>query len=266
MAGHDSDSDVFVAAMLAPSREKPMHLPADYRSVLQRISLEMSKATNLIVETGWGMVGAGTAESTLAREIASALERGLRERERLDFFAILGHELRTPLTSIHGYLETLLEKQHDARMSRRFLQNAHREALRLGRLVDGMFRFSCLSSSTEGAGCEQCDLKFAVRTARDAVLPMAASRGVRIEVSNVVSRIVTMEGDACTQALINILDNAIKHGREQGTITISSNAGAGYVRIIIDDDGLGVPELERNAIFGLRVRGSSAQKPGTGLA
>ena len=41
--------------------------------------------------------------------LSAALERGARERERYDFFSLVGHELRTPLTSIRGYLETLIE-------------------------------------------------------------------------------------------------------------------------------------------------------------
>jgi len=153
LLAHDPYSDIFVAATLAAPRrgdgQDSLGMPnaLDCRSALERIAAAMSLATELTIETGWTLVHDIGSDGDFGVAIASALERGLRERERYEFFATVGHELRTPLTSIRGYLETLLDGGIDSSASRRFLQTARREALRLGRLVDTMFEFSLLDLS-----------------------------------------------------------------------------------------------------------------------
>ena len=71
--------------------------------------------------------------------------------------ATIGHELRTPVSSICGYIETLLEGEFDPMTARRFLETARREALRLGRLVEGMLEFSLLDLSA-GEDRATCDV------------------------------------------------------------------------------------------------------------
>src|SRR6516225_12395753 len=93
--------------------------------------------------------------------------------------AAIGHELRTPLTSIRGYIETLLDGELDARTTRRFLETARREALRLGRLVEGMLEFSMLDLSELRRGAS-CDVVEQVRATVDAALPLALERRVTI--------------------------------------------------------------------------------------
>ncbi len=263
--GHDLGSDVFVMTMLAPGRNQRQPLPSDCRSVLKRVAATMSLAAHKNTESGWIFTRAGEVGTSLVCEIAAALERGRRERERFDFFASVGHELRTPLTSIRGYLETLLQADCDASTSRHFLETAQGEALRLGRLVDGMFEFSLLDLRPEQLWQERCDPNLAIRTATLTLAPMAAHRSVSIELLATATGTVAMDGDACVQTLVNIVDNAIRHGREGGRVAISSCSQDGYVRIAVDDDGIGVCKSERAAIFHYRVRGSFANPQGSGI-
>lgn len=265
LLGHDVGSDVFVVAMLALGRNHTQPLPWHCRLVLKRVAATMSLAANENMETGWILTRAGEVDTSLVSEIAAALKRGRLERERFDFFATVGHELRTPLTSIRGYLETLLQADCDASTSRRFLETAQGEALRLGRLVDGMFEYSLLDMRPERLWQKGCDPNLAIRAASRAVAPMAAHRSVSIDLLDAVACTVAMDADACIQTLINVVDNAIRHGREGGRIVISSSSQAGFVRIAVDDDGAGVCETERNAIFEFRIRGSSEHAQGSGI-
>ncbi len=109
------------------------------------------------VENGWTLLVRATND--LNGDIAAALERGARDRERYEFFSAIGHELRTPLTSIRGYLETLLDEETDGQNRSRFLETARREALRMGRLLDGMFEFSLFDLSVDTLAMQQCDLR-----------------------------------------------------------------------------------------------------------
>ncbi|MDQ2873242.1 MAG: HAMP domain-containing histidine kinase, partial [Candidatus Eremiobacteraeota bacterium] len=175
------------------------------------------------------------------------------------------HELRTPLTSIRGYLETLLDTDVDPVTSRRFLETARREALRLGRLVDGMFDFSLLDLSAPTQAGGACDLDEVVGRAAESLAPAARARRIRIETSVPPFR-VSIEADACVQAAVNLLENAIKYGREGGTIRIGAGLREPFVVLSIEDDGPGIAPAERDSIFSLRVRGASAHaRPGTGI-
>jgi two-component system phosphate regulon sensor histidine kinase PhoR len=206
------------------------------------------------------------SDDRLASAIESALERGARERERYAFFSTIGHELRTPLTSIRGYLETLLEEDLDAKTARRFLEVARNEAMRLGRLVDGMFDISMLDLRAGGFGAESSTLQTSVVAAISAVAPFASARGTSIGQLAFASAEVATSSDRLTQILINILENAIKHGREQGQIFVSAVPLDGrYVEVRVDDDGPGIDPQERETIFTLGRRGATARGPGSGI-
>lgn len=263
---HDPGSDVFAIAMSALRQDHHDKLgpsPVDIRAVLERVSAAISLRCELRVETGWSMLT--RLEHDLERDIAIALERGARERERYEFFSAIGHELRTPLTSIRGYLETLLDDDVDATTSRRFLETARREALRMGRLLEGMFEFSLLDLSSQAFEGHSCDLDVQMQQACEVVRPLAQSRGVTLQRPTLELR-AAIDPDACLQLMVNLLDNAVKYGRDGGIVRISACKRGAEAIVGVDDDGPGVAPGERESIFGLRVRGSSAAaRPGTGI-
>jgi len=192
-------------------------------------------------------------------------ERRARDRERQALFAAVGHELRTPLTSIRGYIETLLDGEElDAQTTHRFLETARREALRLGRLVEGMLDFSMLDL-TRVPEDANCDVAEHIRATVDAALPLARERGVTMRAQMPASAPARIDGDACTHALLNVVENAVKHGREGGRIVIECVQEDAEVVVTIDDDGPGIAEHERDAIFGMGVRSSAAVRRGHGI-
>ncbi len=267
MSGHDPGSDVFVIVMTAPSREARAPSPVDIRAVLERVAVSITLRVELRVESGWTTLTTLDPRANLERDIAIALERGARERERYEFFSAIGHELRTPLTSIRGYLETLLDDQQaDPQTRRRFLETARREALRMGRLLDGMFEFSLLDLSSEALASQSCDLESRLLQACEIVRPQAQGRNVRVECGAFAGPVVAIDPDACLQLLVNLLDNAVKYGVDGGLVRIEARAQSDTVIVSVDDDGPGIAVQERESIFGLRVRGAEAgTRPGTGI-
>jgi signal transduction histidine kinase len=264
--GHDPGSDVFAIAMTARSRESRGPSPVDIRAVLERVAAAISLRCELRVETGWTMLSRLDPHADLERDISIALERGARERERYEFFSAIGHELRTPLTSIRGYLETLLDDETDPETARRFLETVRREALRMGRLLDGMLEFSLLDLSSEALAARSCDLASQLLAAYEVVRPQAQSRNVRVEVGASPQAAVAIDPDACLQLLVNLLDNAIKYGGDGGLVRIAARLHADEAIVSVDDDGPGIAPHERESIFGLRVRGASAgMRAGTGI-
>lgn len=266
LTAHDPGCDRFVIAMTAPSRDFGVPSTAGCRAVLERVAVAMSLSSDLRIETGWTLVRQVRANEGLEREIEVALERGSRERERYEFFAAIGHELRTPLTSIRGYLETLLDGGVDPELARRFLETSRREALRMGRLLEGMFEFSLLDLSADALLNRSCDVARQIELACEIVRPAAVSHSVTVERPSCAPAIVALEADACLQLLVNLLDNAIKYSGDGGRVRIAAHSNAGEIIVTVDDDGPGIAPPERDSIFGLRVRGAdAAARPGTGI-
>jgi signal transduction histidine kinase len=267
LIAHDRGSEDFLAALVSPTRRVgAVAAPADCRATLARLASAMAVDGRTHVESGWTILETVGADDRLVAAIETALERGARERERYAFFSTVGHELRTPLTSIRGYLETLLEQDLPPETVRRFLEIALSEATRMGRLVDGMFDVSMLDLRPGPSRDESCSLRRALADAVRAVAPMAAERKTSVGRVPPCEYDVAIGADRLAQSAINLLENAIKHGREGGHIALSVRAlGARYVEVCVDDDGPGVLAAEREAIFAFAKRGANASSRGTGI-
>lgn len=263
---HDAGSDVFIIAMTAAARECRALSAPDVRTVLERIAAELSARCGLRVETGWTMLHRFDAAAGIRRHVDAALERGARERERYEFFAAIAHELRTPLSSIRGYLETLIDGRAGAAHTAQFLHVARREALRMSRLLDGMLEFSLLDVSGAGVCASSCDVGRQIRMACEVVRPLARQRGITLRRRRHAGASVALDADACLQLVVNLLENAIKYGRDGGTVAIEADVRAAEVLVRVDDDGPGIAAGERDSIFAMRTRGAHAdERPGTGI-
>ena len=186
------------------------------------------------------------------------------ERLARAMVATVGHELRTPLTSIRGYLETLLDGDCDAPTARRFLETARRETLRLSRLVDGMLEFSMLEMPGLKA-CGHCDVVEQIEATIELVAPLAAARRVTIRTLLPDSAPARVDGDACVHALANLIENAVKHGSERGTVDVSCLHEGEFVTIAVEDDGTGVAPAQRTSIFAMGVYSASPGRAGSGI-
>ncbi|HEY6325279.1 MAG TPA: HAMP domain-containing sensor histidine kinase [Candidatus Cybelea sp.] len=174
--------------------------------------------------------------------------------------ATVGHELRTPLTSIRGYLESLLDGDWDGPTRRRFLETARRETLRLSRLVEGMLEFSMLELSVTEP-CGPCNVVEQIEATIEMIAPLAAARHVTIRTYLPEAASARVDGDACVHALANLVENAVKHGSERGTIDVRCNCDERYVQIAVEDDGSGIAPAQLESIF---LMGACSALPGRG--
>jgi signal transduction histidine kinase len=266
LVAHDSGSDVFLAALVVPTRDGGAVAAAvDVRSALARIAAAMEASTRLDVRTGWTTFDRAADAGAMEALVERALVRGARERERYAFFSSLGHELRTPLASIRGYLETLLDGDVDAATRARFVRIAYNESLRLGRLVEGMFEISLLDMRDTGRPVATGSLTAALAAAHDGCAATAASRRVSVEIADSPPVDIAIDTDQLTLVLVNLIDNAMKHGRSGGGVFVGVDvADRRFVRITVDDDGPGVASADRDRVFALGERATAAAN-GTGI-
>ncbi len=191
------------------------------------------------------------------------------EKLRKDFVANVSHELKTPLTAIKGNAETLLggaldDKEHGPE----FVKSIYDQSVRLENLVADLLKISYAESGKdrlEKSGVELFSL------AQEAVkAAAAAAAGKRVLVRNLVAPglAVSADRDKIAQVLINLLDNAAKYNRDGGEVKLSAVEEAGAVKVMVEDDGPGIPASHLPHIFERFYRVDKARSRelgGTGL-
>lgn len=175
------------------------------------------------------------------------------------------HELRRPLAAIRGYLETLLEEESDPQTTRRFLETARSETLRLGRLIDGMLDRPFLELQGPSPRPHACDIVEQIRLTVEIISPMARKRDVTVRTHAPKRAVAVIDSDECVHALSNLVENAIKHGSEHGTVEVRCRRTVPFVEIAVEDDGDGVDPADRTAIFEMGARGARTDRTGSGI-
>jgi two-component system phosphate regulon sensor histidine kinase PhoR len=192
------------------------------------------------------------------------------ERIRRDFVANVSHELRTPLTAIRGYAETLLGGAlDDSEHNRRFVEIIQAHAIRLNNIASDLLTLSDLESGRRDADPGPISVEDAVNTALLTVEPEARIRGVHLVRGTVRDAFIVGHALRLEQALVNLLDNAVKFNQSGGEARIDAGTTAdGRVFISVSDTGSGMPSDDLPRIFErfYRVdRARSREVGGTGL-
>jgi two-component system phosphate regulon sensor histidine kinase PhoR len=192
------------------------------------------------------------------------------EKIRQDFVANVSHELRTPLTTIKGYTETLLDGALKEEVAPQFLQVIQKHTDRLAKIVEDLLTLSKIESKEFQLKKEKLYLSELIDDVLDFVKEGAKKKKIAIDVVHISSSLI-IEGDRniIEQILINLLDNAIKYGREGGKITISANQkDQNEIEVSVRDNGIGIPQEDLPRIFERFYRvdkGRSQELGGTGL-
>ncbi|WP_330234429.1 ATP-binding protein [Nocardia sp. NBC_00508] len=200
------------------------------------------------------------AFNQMAADLAAA------DQQRRDLIANVSHELRTPVTALHAVLENLVDgvSQPDPATLRTALAQTERLTLLVSELLD-------LSSIEAGAfPLDREDLPvvplLADVVAEVEVMTAALGRGVRFR-TDVLPGTARVYADRARlhQVLLNLLDNAARHGPGGGEVRVVVRVSQGAVVIDVEDDGPGIPPAERASVFDRFTRGGRTAGGGTGL-
>ena len=193
------------------------------------------------------------------------------ENVRRDFVANVSHELKTPVASIKGFVETLLDGALDDRNdARRFLGIVARQADRLAAIIEDLLALSRIEQS-ETSGKLPLDpqpLAGILVTASDDCRPRAVERSIRLEVDCPPDLIVTVNGPLLEQAVINLVDNAIKYSEAGKAVWLSADNDATGPAIRVRDEGCGIAAEHLPRLFERFYRVDKARSRvlgGTGL-
>jgi two-component system phosphate regulon sensor histidine kinase PhoR len=190
------------------------------------------------------------------------------ERTRQEFVANVSHELRTPLSLIKGYVETLLDgAKDDPVVQTKFLETIQRNAERLRFLIEDLLTISELESGNMRMNLQPVELRRLAEKILDDFKTRAAAR--RMTLTNAVPELfAAVDADRFQQVIGNLVDNAIKYGRNDGHVTISAHSNNGTIELCIQDDGPGIPSESLERIFERFYRvdkARSREQGGTGL-
>jgi two-component system phosphate regulon sensor histidine kinase PhoR len=199
--------------------------------------------------------------------------RDVTEERRLsqvksDFVSNASHELRTPLTNVRGYLEAIQDAiREGTRPDPSFVAVAHANALRMERLIDDLLELSRAESARVPLEREEVLLRNFLSRVAESHRLAAERAGKTLEV---VASEGTLRADVrkLTLAVSNLVDNAIKYGKEGGRVTLSGKIEPTGCILEVKDDGPGIPPEDLPRIFERFYRvdkGRSREMGGTGL-
>ena len=226
---------------------------------LNHIDLENPEATNVYEEL-----------KPFTKRIAEEnFEKSQREELRQQFTANVSHELKTPLTSISGFAEILKQGGTDEQTTKDFAESIYDESRRMITLVNDIIKLSKLDEKSISMEKEALSLREIAREAMEVLGPVAENKKVSINISG-DSGLFNGVRPVIYEMVYNLMDNAIKYNHTGGTVNIKieSLMDSHKVILTIQDNGIGIPEREKERIFERFYRvdkSRSRELGGTGL-
>ena len=191
------------------------------------------------------------------------------EMMRKDFVANVSHELRTPITSILGFVETLKQApglDHERQVS--FLEIIHRQTIRMESIIGDLMALSRLEEGETVLPQEFVSVMSLFDGAIDTLAFKAESRRIRVESDVTDDLFCCVYPILAEQAMVNLLDNAIKYSPEGTRVFLGARKSDEEVILEVKDEGPGLPESELTRVFERfhRVdKARSREMGGTGL-
>jgi len=223
-----------------------------------------TRLTAVIAALLFGVFLVGAASLTLyTRHEARDAER------KITFVTQVSHELRTPLTSIRMFADMLGEPNLPETKRLKFAGTISTESSRLGALIERLLAFNALGKNGKKIACVSFDVATLVRDTVDEMAVTLGAAGLSPKL-NLPDTPVLVLSDPMTlkQALLNLLDNAIKYAREGKVVQITLTAAPDSVLLRVADHGPGVPQAIRDHVFEPFVQGGQTltnKAPGVGL-
>ena len=209
-------------------------------------------------------------ERKMAESLIREQNERLKELDRMksEFLSTAAHELRTPLTSILGFSEILVERKLDEKKRTRFLETINKEAGDLADIVNDLLDVSSIEA---GTGFEikkaPIDFKEALLKSINLIKGQTDEHTFKVNIPYDLPR-VQADKNRIDQVMENLLSNAVKFSSKGGEITVSIERRKDELKIIVADEGIGIPEKDLLQIFDRFYRASNATRAairGTGL-
>jgi len=193
------------------------------------------------------------------------------ETMRSDFAANVSHEIKTPLTAIQGFVETLAQGSvDDPSEAQRFLEIIQKHVRRLVDIIDDLMQLACLERGgrMDRKRLRTIDIKALLAVAVQLCLPKAEEKRILVQVTCPEDLAARMDGPLMEQAVVNLLDNAIKYSPADSRVTVWVETSERQISIHFKDQGIGIARKHLPRLFERFYRVDKARSRragGTGL-
>ena len=196
-------------------------------------------------------------------ELTERLEK--TEMLRRQFVSDASHELKTPLASVRLLTDSILQTgDMDIETIREFVTDIGQETERLSRMTEKLMTLTRVEAS-ETEGCA-VNLSPVIERVLHMLAPLAAHAGVRLEPTLDEQCVIYAQEDDIYQVIYNLVENAIKYNRPNGSVRILLYTKHGFVYMIIDDTGYGIGQDDLPRIFDRFYRVDKARSRDAGGA
>lgn len=192
------------------------------------------------------------------------LYRNIRNEVRLaqmksDFVSNVSHELRTPLSLIRMFSETLeFDRIKSEKKKKEYYQIISQETERLSHLINNILDFSKMEAGQKQYHLQPVDLNSIVQKALTLYKFHLENQGFNLE-ANLLEQELLIKADqeAVSEAIINLLDNAVKYSKKEKYIRIETGKDKNYIFLEVADQGIGISHEDQKKIFDKFYRVSS---------
>ncbi|HZU73292.1 MAG TPA: HAMP domain-containing sensor histidine kinase [Acidimicrobiales bacterium] len=201
---------------------------------------------------------------TIGLKASAPVER--TRRRQLEFTADASHELRTPLSVIEAEVDLALSSARDAAYYRSALERVAGESDRLKRIVEDMLWLARFDAQPPPPGHEPVDLVPIARHCAERFAVLAANAGIEIvlDAEDGAPVLVKAPPEWVDRLLGVLVDNACRYSPAGSRVTVSVATSGGRSRVVVEDQGPGIPPEERDRLFD-RFHRASDEPGGAGL-
>lgn len=187
------------------------------------------------------------------------------DMQRKNFVANVSHELRTPIASIKLLAESLLhQNEENVMIYREFLKDIDSEMDRLNNIINDLLVLVDLDKKKLNLNYTITYVNFLIEKIVSRLKPLADRKNIELTFEQKEKIQIKIDKDKIQQAIINIIDNAIKYTPEGGKVKVSLYSESKYVVIKIQDNGVGIPKESLPYIFDRFYRVDKARARRTG--
>jgi signal transduction histidine kinase len=197
-------------------------------------------------------LSAGTAFFGLAGAWISFREQARLSEMKSNFVSSVSHELRAPIGSVRLMAENLERGAvKDENKRTQYFRLIGHECRRLSSLIENVLDFSRIEQGRKQYELEASDLSRIVTSTVQLMQPLAEQKQINLAQADSTDAIpsLAVDGKALQQALVNLIDNAIKHSPKGSTVTAGIDLSKGGVELWVEDHGIGIPKAEHQRIF-----------------